>query len=153
MERKNEILSVFLLDIIVEKRCRNVNNLIQIKTNNFNNVSKQAQLTLPSFYLLNARSLLPKIDELTALISTQPVDIVVVTESWLRKDRATGRGDGICVYIKSDIPCVRRLDLENNRFECLWLCLRPRRLPRPLSGNVICVVYHPPCRSPSIRSQ
>jgi hypothetical protein len=61
-----------------------------------------------------------------------------------RKDRATGRGGEVCVYIKSDITCVRRLDLENNRFECLWLCLRPRRLPRPLSGIVICVVYHPP---------
>jgi hypothetical protein len=55
MERKNEILPVFLLVIIVEKRCRNVNNLIQIKTKDFNNVSKQAQLSLPSFYLLNAR--------------------------------------------------------------------------------------------------
>ena len=138
MERKNEILPVFLLDIIVEKRCRNVNNLIQIKTNNFNNVSLQPQLTLPSFYLLYARSLLPKIDELTAFISTQPVDIVAVTESWLhndienrlellngynlfRKDRATGRGGGVCVYIKSDIPCVRRLDLENSRFECFML--------------------------------
>jgi hypothetical protein len=110
--------------------------------------------------LLNACSLLPKIDELTALISTQPADIVAVTEYWLhndienrlillngynlfRKDRATGRGGGVCVYIKSDILCVRLLDLENNRFECLWLCLRPRRLPRPLSGIVICVAYHP----------
>ena len=116
----------------MEKNCIILDiELNDLKTNNFNNVSIQAQLTLPSFYLLNARSLLPKIDELTALITTQPVDIVAVTEYWLhndienrlvllngynlfRKDRATGRGGGVCVYIKSDIPCVRRLDLENN---------------------------------------
>ena len=32
METQNEVLSIFLLDNIVEKRCRNRNNLIQIKT-------------------------------------------------------------------------------------------------------------------------
>ena len=78
---------------------------------------------IPS-YLLNARSLLPKVDELTGLIYTKPVDIVAVTESWLhnaienrllqlndynlfRKDRITGRGGGVCVYVKKDIPCMR----------------------------------------------
>ena len=27
----------------------------------------------------------------------------------------------------------------------MWLYLRPKRLPRPLSGIVIAVIYHPPC--------
>ena len=90
--------------------------------------------------------------------------MVVITESWLRsdiddnllsisafnlfrKDRVAGRGGGICVYLSNVIPCKRRLDLENPNFECLWLTLRPKRLPRPLSGIGICVVYHPPGRS------
>ncbi len=119
---------------------------------------------LPSFYLLNARPLLPKVDELTALLSTNPADLVAITESWLnddidsgllsvrgfnlfRNDRVLGRGGGICVYIKDDVPCKRRVDLENPDFECLWFSLRPERLPRPLSGIVICVVYHPPGRT------
>ena len=29
----------------------------------------------------------------------------------------------------------------------LWLTLRPKRLPRPLSGIVVCTVYHPPGRT------
>ena len=61
-----------------------------------------------------------------------------------RKDRAIGRGGGVCVYINNDIPCIRGLDLECENLECLWLSLRPKRLPRPLSGFVICVVYHLP---------
>ena len=40
----------------------------------------------PSFLLKNARSLLPKIDELTSLLSTNPVDLVAITESWLHND-------------------------------------------------------------------
>ena len=63
-----------------------------------------------------------------------------------RKDRVAGRGGGICVDLNNVIPCKRRLDLENPTFECLWLTLRPKRLPRPLSGITICVVYHPPGR-------
>ena len=39
------------------------------------------------------------------------------------------------------------MDLENLNFECLWLCLRPKRLPGPLSGIAVCVVYHPPGRT------
>ena len=115
---------------------------------------------LPSFFLLNSRSLFPKLDDLTALLSRKPVDIIAITESWLhkhidsllsingynlfRKDRASGRGGGVCVFIKNDIPCIRRVDLESENLECLWLILQPKRLPRPLSGIAICVVYHPP---------
>ena len=41
------------------------------------------------------------------------------------------------------MPCKQRLDLENPNFECLWLTLCPKRLPRPLCG-IVCIVYHPP---------
>ena len=116
---------------------------------------------LPSFLLINARSLLPKIDDLTALLSANPVDLVAITESWLhkdiedsllhikgfnlfRKDRTTRRGGGVCVFLRDEFPCTRRFDFENNDFECLWLFLRPKRLPRPLTGIAVSFVYHPP---------
>ncbi len=69
---------------------------------------------IPCCLLLNTRSLLPKLDELTALLRVKPVDIIAITESWLhdhidsnllsiegynllRKDRAIG-GVGESVF-------------------------------------------------------
>lgn len=72
----------------------------------------------PSIFLTNARSVLPKIDELRLCASSTNADIVIVTESWLtdnisdnlisldkmnvfRCDRRFRRGGGVCVWIKS----------------------------------------------------
>ena len=92
------------------------------------------------------------------------MDIVAITESWLHKDiddnllsisgynihrndRTFSRGGGVCVYCSQNIPCQRRFDLENPNFECIWLWVRPTRLPRPLSAIAVCVVYNPPGRT------
>ena len=100
-------------------------------------------------------------DELSVFLSQSRSDIAVVTESWLnpdidsellsvagynlyRKDRLQGCGGGVCVFTSDKIPCKRRLDLENSSFECLWLWIRPVRLPRPLTGIILCAVYNPP---------
>ena len=97
---------------------------------------------------------------MTALLSANPVDLIAITESWLhkdiedsllhingfnlfRKDRTTRRGGGVCVFLRDEFPCTRRFDFENNDFECLWLFLRPKRLPRPLTGIAVSIVYHP----------
>lgn len=140
-------------------------NLIQITIGNSKQDSKGTkQVKLPRFLLLNSRSLLPKLDERNALLSLKPVDVIAVTESWLheymnsnllsvtgynlsRKDRVIGRGGGVCVYIKNDIPCIRRTYLECENLKCLWLSLRPKR--RPFSAIVNSVVYHPPGRTSS----
>ena len=115
---------------------------------------------LPSFCCINARSLLPKIDELTLFLSCCQPSVVAVTESWLnidiedglvsingynifRKDRPSRRGGGVWVYLPHGTYVKRRLDLEHENLECLWLWLRPTRLPRPLSGIAVCIVYHP----------
>ena len=117
----------------------------------------------PTISLLNSRSLLPKlkIDELSILLPQNRSDIAAVTETWLRPDissellsidgynlhradRRVGRGGGVCVFTSIDIPCKRRVDLESPDFECLWLWLRPYRLPRPLSGIALCAVYNAP---------
>ena len=88
----------------------------------------------------------------------KPVDIIAITESRLhddliavegfkiyRNDRSHSRGGGVCAYIPFNIPCQRRHDLECLSFECIWL--RPKRLPRPLSGVAICLIYNPPASS------
>ena len=120
---------------------------------------------LPSFGLINAkRSLLPKVDKLIALLDSNPMDLVAITESWLHKDiddclisisgyhihckdRVRSRRGGVCVYSLQEIPHQRRFDLENPNFECLWLWIRLTRLPRPLTAIAACAVYNPPGRS------
>ena len=120
--------------------------LITSSSNGNNN--RPMRPNLPSFSLLNARSLFPKLNELTALLMTNPVDIVAVTETWLHKDiNDGGPGSGVCVYISKSIPCQRRTELESANFECIWLWIRPPRLPRLLTGIILCVVYNPPDRS------
>ena len=58
-----------------------------------------------------------------------------------------GRGGGVCMYQLQEMPGNPRADFENPNYECMWLLLRPARLPRPLSGIAVCVVYNPPDRS------
>ena len=50
------------------------------------NNSRPKQSSLPSFCLANARSLLPKLDELSALLGTNVVDFVAITVTWLNGD-------------------------------------------------------------------
>ena len=50
----------------------------------------------------------------------------------------------MCIYLSELFHANHRTDLKNDNFECLWLWLRPPRLPRPLCGIAICDVYHPP---------
>ena len=93
---------------------------------------------LPCFLLCNVRSLMPKIDELTATIKVMSPDVVATTKTWLhelhhsnsfhipgfslrRRDRPIGRGGGVCVYISNTIPSKRRFDLENPLYECMWI--------------------------------
>ena len=144
-----------------KKNKRNASNLIRVRRCNPVETNKVTKPMLPKFALINARSLLPKVDELIANLSVHTVNLVAVTETWLnddiednlvsisgynifRRDRPYRRGGGVCVYLSEHIHAKRRTDLESDNFECLWLWLRPTRLPRPLSGMAVCVVYHPP---------
>ena len=145
----------------------NWDNLIKIHvgTSSSNHITNQIRTKpipkLPSFYLINARSLLPKMDELSLLLNMHPLEVVAITESWLtneiidelvlingyntfRKDRMHGRGGGVCAFVSADIPCKRRQDLEDPSFECMWVWLRPVRLPRKISGLICAILYNPP---------
>ena len=70
---------------------RNINNLIQITIDNSAKSSHAVgsfvkKTTVPKISLINARSLLPKFDELSASLSINPVDIMAVTETWFNED-------------------------------------------------------------------
>ena len=121
---------------------------------------KRSNYSFPSFYTANARSVRAKLDELTAQLLTVHMDIAIITQSWLhdlidsniltipgynivRRDRCNRIGGGVCAFVSSEIPFKRRSDLESPEHECLWLWLRPHRLPRPLSGIICGVVYFP----------
>ena len=86
----------------------------------------------------NIQSLLPKLSIVEAEFGDR--DIILLTETWLneniddnklkltnfgppfRKDRGGGRtGGGVLIYVKENIPCKRRHDLENPNIESLWI--------------------------------
>ena len=114
-------------------------------------------------FLSNTRSLVNKIKDLEIVIKNNDVNIACIAETWLtaniadpvvdisgytivRKDRAMPkRGGGACAFVNSSIG-FRTIEelLDNPLFECLWLYLRPPRLPRGFSCIIICIIYHPP---------
>ena len=57
-----------------------------------------------------------------------------------RKDRETNSGGGLLVYVKDDICCRRRTDLEHESLECIWLEIKPAKSKPFLVGNI----YRPP---------
>lgn len=134
----------------------NWNNLVSIKCHPENRDKIPSQL--PHVLLSNIRSLVLKFDELSMFLMLNRADLVAISETWLneqidssfvsitgydlyRLDRLSGRGGGVCAFVSNNIPCKRRLDLENANYECMWLWLRPYRLPRPLSAILIAVLY------------
>lgn len=83
---------------------------------------------------LNIRSLLPKMDELRLLMSSNPLDVLAVSETWLnesigdaeeslpgytfiRRDRPLQRAGGS--FVKDGLPYSYRQDLGNEEIEVL----------------------------------
>ena len=100
----------------------------------------------------NVQSLQHKIDILEPELPT--FDLVSLSETWLndsistedllfndfkapfRRDRVGDSHGGIIVYVKNDIPCKRRQDLELLNIECIKmeLNIKNRKL---LVGNIL----------------
>ena len=88
----------------------------------------------------NVQSALHKIDFLESELAN--FDLISITETWFnqsisnadvningfrapfRKDRLGDGYGGVAVYIKNDIPCIRRTDLEILNIECVWVEIR-----------------------------
>ena len=108
---------------------------------------------LPGFFLTNTRSALNKTDELEVLLNQNnicSIDIAVLTETW-QSDKIsdeylsvggfnvlTGkRGGGVAVYVRDNIPVTTLNDVNvPDELECIWLYVRPHRLPRKVTAIV-----------------
>ena len=155
------------MNSINQRRCVNTSNLQYVSQCPINNnypVFKSTTAYLPNFLSTNIRSLFPKMDEFALLLDHLCIDIAAVSETWLhegiendilsipnynlvRQDRSVGRGGGVCAFVSNSIPYKRWTDLENPLYECLWLSLRPHRLPRKISCIVMGILYSPPDKS------
>ena len=96
----------------------------------------------------NVQSLLYKLDIMEPELSN--FDLVSLTETWLnervltqdlafnnyslpfRRDCSGDSHGGIVVYVKDNIPCKRRNDLELNTIECIWLELNIKNKKIPV---------------------
>ena len=141
----------------------NYNDLGKISRNapsNGNCILSQSY-NFPVFYLANLRSNNKTHDELEIIMRELNADVCVVTKSLLTNDnvdrysfegytqfskcRDGRRGGGVLVYAKDDLnPTPVRHFIVPDAMEILWLHLRPKRLPRQVSGLYVAAVYSPP---------
>ena len=109
------------------------------------------------FCHLNIRSLLPNVHQLQVLLQQckQQSLVLGISESWLddtitdaeivlpghdvhRRDR-NRRGSGVLVYVNHHVCCKRRMHLESDEIEAIWLEIKVRKHP-----ILVCNVYRPP---------
>ena len=117
--------------------------------------------TLPNVLVVNSRSIMGKIDELKYYSNEHKIEIIIVTETWLSdnipsevvnisgfilicKDRKIGPGGGCAIYVRKEFSIRTRDDLSDPSFECQWLTLRPKWLPRTISRIAVDCVYLTP---------
>ena len=115
--------------------------------------------SFPRILLSNTRSMVNKLEDISATISLNRPDIVVITEFWLtpcikddfinilehsigRKDQITRIGRGLYTYICSNLNFTELKELQNPDIECQWLLLKPTRLPRGINYTIMGTVYH-----------
>ena len=137
-----------------------------LEKNNQNEIPTQRWLPelfdlckLPGLKLLhqNIRGLFGKKDELQNIILNHNIDIFGVTELFLtedipsnfvkipgytfvRKNRKSGIGGGTGIYIKDNIPFVRRIDLEHEFCEAVWI-----EICYPHTKSfIVGIIYKPP---------
>ena len=115
---------------------------------------------LPRVLLSNTRSLTNKLDELTGVMELNNVDVAAITETWVTRSvpekylQISGytvhfwcrdrQGGGAALYVRESIPVQRIKVNVPEELECIWLMLRPHRLPRQVSYLIIAAVYNPP---------
>ena len=106
---------------------------------------------------LNVRSLVPKKDEVQLFLQEHKyAHVLGLSETWLndniptgelavagfrsyRRDRGSGRGGGLLVYVSECVTSIRRSDLEDTDLEILWIEVKLRK-----TKLLICNVYRPP---------
>lgn len=114
---------------------------------------------LPTILIANVRSVNGKVDELNAICNVNNIDIMCITETWLkqcipdtavslpnfallRNDRLSSLGGGVCAFVHHTMKVRRIQEFENSNVESIWISIRPKRLPRSISVILLAVVYH-----------
>ncbi len=112
---------------------------------------------LPAVFMTNAQSVNNKMDELEVILRQEQIDICVITETWFKPDMPSSqtdingfsmfsksrdsRGGGVAIYVKNSIPTNELDIIVPQELECIWVQVRPYRLPRGVSAVVFCVIY------------
>ena len=107
----------------------------------------------------NIQSLVGKLDLIQTELSH--FDVIALSETWLsnnvstdeilfpnyqrpfRKDRTNNSYGGVIIYVKENIPCKRRSDLEIDGVECIWLEIKLK------AKIVLLSVFYRPPNSPA----
>jgi len=135
--------------------------MVPVEQNKKTKCTRQTHM-LPSVFMCNARSLSNKLDEFETTIKQMNASIAVVTETWYTPEmdntflnidnynlfsrcRTDKRGGGVAVYVKSDIQArlISQISVPPE-LECIWVWLRPTRLPRQVPSIALCAIYIPP---------
>ncbi|XP_072046799.1 uncharacterized protein [Amphiura filiformis] len=121
---------------------------------------------VPSIFVTNTRSLVEKLDETEVILSQNDSQIFVVSETWFhpglpdskmnipqynlfsvsrQKEHSLERGGGVAVYVKNNITSYLITEITvPEELECVWVMVRPHRMPREVSAIAVCAVYIPP---------
>ena len=117
-----------------------------------------ASVSVPSIFYTNTRSLVNKMDETEVILSQTDTQIFIVSETWFHselhdpdvniphynlftKSREDKGGGGVAVYVKNDITASPINDIAApEELECVWVMVRPNRLPREVSAIAVCAV-------------
>ncbi|XP_028394410.1 uncharacterized protein LOC114518590 [Dendronephthya gigantea] len=150
----------------------NLKNLTYIKCQNpCTDTEQRVSLQfVPSLLLTNVMSLAPKIDKICSFVKHADLDLLCITETWLRntisdniiqipnynvvrKDQESGSHGGVCVFVHHNIHFNNLVELQSPNLEVIWIKIRPRRLPRSISCIIVGIIYHPPNSNNSILSE
>ena len=105
---------------------------------------------------LNIQGMSSKVDQLEIMLTSKRnnIDILGIAETKLnenhktetflingyqipfRKDRLFNGGGGLAVYVKQNVNCIRRLDLESEEIEIIWIEVMPTKCKSFLIGSL-----------------
>ena len=121
-----------------------------------------ASVSVSSLFYTNTRSLVNKMDETEVILSQTDTQIFIVSGTWFHselsdpdvniphhnlftKSRQDKGGGGVAVYVKNDITAspINGIAIPEE-LECVWVMVRPNRLPHEVSAIAACAVYIPP---------
>ena len=112
-----------------------------------------------------------KSPDLSAMLEQNNIDIACLTETWLTESnqdrmhfdnyvcfnlvrksvqRASG---GVSILVKQGLPTININTNVPDHIECMWLAIRPKKLPRSISIIIVACLYYPGTTSDYAPSQ